>query len=813
MSPRYFERRLDLGVKQAFEWELRRLTLPDGQHGVVCYFADVTRRWVDQEALRISEERFRVALDISELGAWELNLTDHTAWRSPRHDQVFGYAQLLPAWTYEVAREHVLEDDRDDWDRHFQSAMADHKDWNFEVRIRRADGATRWIWAYGKHILNADGQAIRMFGLVADISDRKAAEAALQLEVLERQRAEQALQERVERSRLEEAARKQIRDLEERFRLLVDGVADYAIFMLDAQGSVASWNRGAERMKGYRAAEIIGQHFSTFYPEADRLAGGPRRALEIASQMGRYEEEGWRIRKDGSQFWAGVLITALRNEEGALVGFAKVSRDLSERRRREEHQQTLTQRLALALRVSGSGVWDWHVESNAIAWDDAMYRIYGIATGTVIDYAVWRDAVLADDLTLAEAGLQAAIAQKGSQSRSFRILHPTLGIRYIEADYGAVLDSDRNVVRVVGVNLDVTEREQAAEDLRQSNARLEHGLALLARQNEEISALGELGEILQSCADTEEIQTPIRTFMPALFHGSSGCFYLLRESNNKLDVVADWGIAVGSAPEFAATDCWAIRRGEVRWTDARDGLRSGHVNDAEHRGLAALCVPMIAQGNTLGVLFIQPSGAAAIPLDAQARRDFERMASMTADRVGIAIANIQLSTNLRQQSIRDPLTGLFNRRYLEKTLEREMSRTRREQSSLAVVMVDADHFKSVNDSYGHAVGDQVLRSIAKMLGHACRPSDAVCRFGGEEFVILMPATTLAQAAVKAQQLCHDARTFDYSRSGIAVKSVTISVGVAAFPQNGDTCDSILRAADQALYSAKKAGRDRVVSAG
>ena len=158
LSPRYFERRHDLGVDQAFEWEVQRITLPDGRHGLVCYFADVTRRWLDQEALRISEERFRIALDISELGAWELNLADNHAWRSPRHDQVFGYPELLPTWTYEMAREHVLDEDRSAWDEGFRHAVAEKLPWNFEVRIRRADGVLRWIWAYGKYIVDADQQ-------------------------------------------------------------------------------------------------------------------------------------------------------------------------------------------------------------------------------------------------------------------------------------------------------------------------------------------------------------------------------------------------------------------------------------------------------------------------------------------------------------------------------------------------------------------------------------------------------------------------------------------------------------------------------
>jgi PAS domain S-box-containing protein len=139
---------------------------------------------------------------------------------------------------------------------------------------------------------------------------------------------------------------------QERFRLLVESVKDYAIFMLDPTGHVSSWNIGAERIKGYRADEIIGRHFSTFYPPEDVADGKCERELEIATREGRFEEEGWRIRKDGSRMWASVTITALRDPGGVLVGFAKVTRDLSERRKTEEAQRLLAaERASLAERA------------------------------------------------------------------------------------------------------------------------------------------------------------------------------------------------------------------------------------------------------------------------------------------------------------------------------------------------------------------------------------------------------------------------------------------------------------------------------
>jgi PAS domain S-box-containing protein len=144
------------------------------------------------------------------------------------------------------------------------------------------------------------------------------------------------------------AAEQALRESEERFRLLVQGVRDYAIFMLDPDGRIASWNDGARNINGYRAEEIIGRHFSTFYPAEDVAAGKPRWELEVAAREGKYEEEGWRIRKDGSSFWASVLITALRSPTGRLVGFGKVTRDLTERRAAQERAVADARRIAEA---------------------------------------------------------------------------------------------------------------------------------------------------------------------------------------------------------------------------------------------------------------------------------------------------------------------------------------------------------------------------------------------------------------------------------------------------------------------------------
>ena len=172
---------------------------------------------------------------------------------------------------------------------------------------------------------------------------------------------------------------------EERFRLLVEGMRDYAIFMLDLSGRITSWNLGAERIKGYTEDEILGRHFSIFYPEQERAAGKPDRELEIAVREGKFEEEGWRVSKDGGQFWASVVITPLYDREGALAGFGKVTRDLTERRLAEEdlRRSEETHRLMVD-RVKDYAIFMLDTGGHVQTWNAGAERIKGYTHDEIV---------------------------------------------------------------------------------------------------------------------------------------------------------------------------------------------------------------------------------------------------------------------------------------------------------------------------------------------------------------------------------------------------------------------------------------------
>ncbi len=169
-------------------------------------------------------------------------------------------------------------------------------------------------------------------------------------------------------------------------------------------------------------------------------------------------------------------------------------------------------------------------------------------------------------------------------------------------------------------------------------------------------------------------------------------------------------------------------------------------------------------------------------------------------------------TLLREQSVRDLLTGLFNRRYMEETLDRELSRAARKQLPLGIIMLDIDHFKQYNDTYGHAGGDELLRLVGIFLKEHNRLADVACRYGGEEFILIMPEASLEVTRERAEYMCEEIKNLHVPFQEQILEAVTISIGVAVFPMNGSNREAILRAADAALYQAKDAGRDRVIVA-
>jgi diguanylate cyclase (GGDEF)-like protein len=229
-----------------------------------------------------------------------------------------------------------------------------------------------------------------------------------------------------------------------------------------------------------------------------------------------------------------------------------------------------------------------------------------------------------------------------------------------------------------------------------------------------------------------------------------------------------------------------------------------------------LCAPLINQGQTIGLLHIQQPLEETGPdpdefLAATPDLPDEKLVNTLTDHIALALANQHLKKKLQHLAVRDPLTGLYNRRYMEESLEREIHRARRKNSSVGILMLDIDHFKGFNDAHGHESGDLLLKMIGDFLMSSIRSDDVACRYGGEEFTLILPEITSDNACLRADTIRRGAAQLRVNYQGTILKQVTLSIGIALFPQDGATWEDLLRRADQALYLAKESGRNRVMT--
>jgi len=429
------------------------------------------------------------------------------------------------------------------------------------------------------------------------------------------------------------------REQEERFRMLVDSLRDYAIFMLDPAGRVSSWNSGAERLKGYTAEEIVGRHFSAFYPAEDVASGKPATELRIATDTGRYEEQGWRLRKDGSRFWAQVTVSAMRDDSGRLRGYAKVSRDLTAQRQ-----------VGLAL-----------AEANRL-----------------------REAIL-----------------------------------------------DAAPFSIIATDPDGT-----------------------------IRAINPAGERML-WYPREEL---VGKATPALIHDGEEVRLRAAELSSELGETITPGFEV-----FVRKSRFGVVE-EREWTYIRkDGSRFP-VNLA-----------VTALRDTAGEI----SGFLGIAYDITERKRREEYTQHVAHH--------------------DHLTGLPNRALLTDRLQLALLQAQRSRKPLALLMLDLDHFKRVNDTLGHHVGDELLVTVAKRLLTCVRGADTVARMGGDEFVVVLPEVSDVDAAERIARNILEAISQPVT-IGSHELNVTPSIGISLYPRDGSDANTLLRNADTAMYRAKADGR-------
>jgi diguanylate cyclase (GGDEF)-like protein len=336
-------------------------------------------------------------------------------------------------------------------------------------------------------------------------------------------------------------------------------------------------------------------------------------------------------------------------------------------------------------------------------------------------------------------------------------------------------------------------------------------IAIQKQRTFELEVLTQMSNALQSCLHEQETYEVVINACKQTLPGSSGCLCLLNDSQKTMRTAGTWGKISPQPKIFNVNDCVELRQNNHH-TPLSSSCNDGF---CQHMAFPSesihWCIPLKTPEEILGVLHlsIPPSSKNGISEKDEEILQLQNMAIMRiAEQYVLSLANLRLREKLEVEAVRDPLTGLYNRRYMEASLKREWARAERRSCTVAILMLDIDHFKKVNDTYGHNVGDIVLQELGSLLQRHIRTEDIACRYGGEEFLLIMPEISLEIAKYRAEELRVMIKELRISYQKILL-TITVSIGIALFPTHGNNLNDVIHTADAALYRAKKGGRDRV----
>ncbi len=771
---------------------------------------DVSDRAEVMAGLQESERRLRrLSENMLDL-IYETDLNGKFTYVSPSTEAVLGYspADLLEGSFYDL----VHPDDR----RRVQSQVAEAllvgdegslRPFRLEYRARHTYGQDIWVESIGSGLLDEDGRVTGIILATRDTTERNRAEK-LQKALYRISEAANTAQDMNALYVLVHQIVAELIPAKNLYIALYDSLTDTVHFPYFVDECEESKPEPAKRIK---SSEIEGTLTMRIIRKGAPMLVSP----ELFDEM----EARGELRSLGhpSLDWMGV---PLKTSEGKTIGILAVQTyDEGVRYRDDQKELLVFVSTQIAMAIENKRVQDALRESEARvrailnAMPDVILLIDG--DGKFIDFFTPTEAPslrmieemmgrrIEEVWPSEDAHKIIGLIRKAMQTEQLQIMEFTMPL-------GEDLHSLETRIAPCGENValvvvrEISERKKNEEALRQMNDKLTVWVNELEQRNREAMLLNRMGDMLQSCLSKEEAYAVFKQYAQQLFLDHSGAMYILYESRNLLEMVVSWGEDPPVEPFFSPDECWALRRGRVHMVgDSQHKLVCKHVREAGETKeiLPYLCIPMIAHGDTIGLLHLC---SAHEPV-----QRWETLATMVTEQVALALANLNLRDMLQIQSVRDPLTNLFNRRYLQETLDRELSRSRRYNISLGVIMADIDHFKRFNDTMGHDAGDIALQELGVLLQTKTRKEDIVCRYGGDEISIVLPGASLEETLERAEQLREAVSRLSVRHQGITLGRITMSFGVAAYPAHGNSSRDLLQSADTALYRAKRAGRDRV----
>jgi len=387
--------------------------------------------------------------------------------------------------------------------------------------------------------------------------------------------------------------------------------------------------------------------------------------------------------------------------------------------------------------------------------------------------------------------------------RENRYIHKDGHIVWVLLSASLMSDNEGKPLNLIAQIHNIGPRKRREKEMKNLHEQMAETLVELQQRQHENVLLNKMNEMLHTCQNTTEAYAIILLTAKELFPILNGGLIIYDKTTQQMDTVGQWGEQQISLPSFVPNDCWALRNGNVYVVDdPAHAILCHHYLTPPTGGYINL--PLIVRGETIGLLDINSSQGERI------HEKIQQLSITFSESIKLALANINLREALRYQAIRDGLTGLFNRRYLDETLPRELEQMARSNQTLSLTMIDIDRFKRFNDEFGHDAGDEVLKLVGKILQQTIRLGDIACRYGGEEFVIILINASLEDARQRVNDICQNIKKTQLNFQGQNLPQMTVSAGIACAPLHGQQADILLGAADEALYAAKKAGSDRVI---
>jgi diguanylate cyclase (GGDEF)-like protein/PAS domain S-box-containing protein len=637
----------------------------------------------------------------------------------------------------------------------------------FNMRHRLADGEIREVEIYSDPI-NMGGKQL-LLSVIHDNTERKRAEDQLQI-----------LSRAIEQS-------------------------PASIVITDIYGTIEYVNPKFTELTGYTLQEAVGNNpriLKTGFTPVDDY----KKLWQTITSGVTWRGEFCNHKKDGEFYWERASISPVMNETGIITHFVAVKEDITAQKKVEEELFRSRQMLELAMdNIPILFFWKdrnfiFQGCNNACAAQAGLSHPSEIIGKTDFDLP-WKELAehyRADDQF---------VMQTDSPKLGFEELIPQLdGTQiWVRTNKVPLHDQNGNVIGLFASSEDITEHKQAEQEIEKANEQLIAWVNNLEQRSKEANLLRQMGDLLQACEQFDEYYAIIKEFIHLIIPNTTGALLIINNSRTSVETMVIWGEGLQSEICFAPEECWALRRGKIHVVKSSSpGLKCQHM-EKTYDG-CYLDVPMVASGETIGIIHIES------PREDSFLNGLQDLALTLTENLSLSFSNLKLRQTLRSQSIRDVLTGLFNRRYMEETLSRELPRAARKKTQIGFIMLDVDHFKKFNDTYGHDAGDLVLHELGALLQANIRKGDIACRFGGEEFILILPEADLEVTVQRAELIREKINEISLNLHHQPLSKITVSLGVAIFPEHGITSDVLIKKADEALYQAKHNGRNRVEAA-